>query len=106
MTGVQLASMSTALWIVATVSLFILLAGWSNGASWGLTASIVRGVRGWSDTEGRPSPVTVAPVAPLRPMLDPYAALRRPTDDPGTAEAAEADALVEIVDLGERHLPG
>jgi hypothetical protein len=102
-TGVQLASMSTALWIVATVSLFILLAEWSGGASWGLTASIVRGVRGWADREGRPPSLTPPSVEPPRPILDPYASLRRPPRAAGTRTDPGAPTS-ELIDLGERPL--
>ena len=98
MTSVQLASMSTALWVVATVSLFILLAEWSGGASWGLTASIVRGVRGWSDRDGPRAPDTSPSEEPLRPILDPYASLRRSPPPSAPAPAAE------VIELGERRL--
>jgi hypothetical protein len=94
MTSVQLATMSTGLWIVATVSLFILLAEWSSGASWGLTASIVRGVRGWSDHDRAPE----STAEPLRPILDPYASLRRSPQLSGLTPAAE------VIELGERRL--
>jgi hypothetical protein len=98
MTSVQLASMSTALWIVATVSLFIVLAEWSSGTSWGLTASIVRGVRGWSDREGLGA-VTSPSGESLRPILDPYASLRRSPPASGPVPAAE------VIELGVRSLP-
>jgi hypothetical protein len=109
MTSVQLATMSTGLWVVATVSLFILLAGWSSGESWGLTASIVRGVRGWADHD-RPNPAISSPFAePLAPLLVPkrpiggVAAARLPSAAPSFA--AHAQPTVEVVDLGERRLP-
>jgi hypothetical protein len=100
MTDVHLATMSTALWVVATVSLFILLAGWSSGESWGLTASLVRGVRGWADRGGRPMPGAPPHGEPLRPILDPYAFVRRA--DPRAPSSSDAD--VEVIDLGERRL--
>lgn len=112
MTSVQLATMSTGLWVVATVSLFILLAGWSTGSSWGLTASLVRGVRGWSDRDGRPITTPAAHPEPLRPILDPYAVVRRP--GPSTPPRIESDAgaqtaagelPAEVIDLGARRLP-
>jgi hypothetical protein len=117
MTGVQLATVSTALWVVATVALFILLAGWSTGSSWGLTASLVRGVRGWSDRPERPISAASPPSEQLRPILDPYAFVRRPArrsssnDDPDPGTYAEAQTAAgamhaDIVELGERHLPG
>ena len=110
MTGVQLATMSTALWVVATVALFILLAEWSGGASWGVTASIVRGVRGWADRDGTPASTVSSPfVEPLSPLLVPkrpiggVAAQRLPFVD--RPPVREADATVEVVDLGEHRLP-
>ena len=48
MTGPQLAFLSTVLWVIGTGALFLLLASWSAGGSWGLSAAIVRGVREWS----------------------------------------------------------
>jgi hypothetical protein len=103
MTSVQLATMSTGLWIVATVSLFILLAEWSSGASWGLTASIVRGVRGWSDRDVPPERITSPSVAPLRPMLDPYGSLRR-SGDAAVRQPGDEPTSIELIDLGEHRL--
>jgi hypothetical protein len=106
MSSVQLATVSTALWLVAVVALFILLAGWSTGSSWGLTSAIVRGVRGWAERDGRlvPGPSTES----LAPILDPYAFVRRggaqgqpPVDAEWRVEGLE----VEIIELGERRLP-
>jgi len=112
MTSVQLATMSTALWVVATVSLFILLAEWSSGASWGLTSSIVRGVRGWADHDPPATAVSspfIDPLAPVGPLVDPSrpiggaAAARLPAADRPSDQ--DAVVIVEIVDLGERRLP-
>jgi hypothetical protein len=52
MTDTELTAVSTFLWVVATVSLFILLAGWSTGASWGISSGIVNGLRGWTHRGG------------------------------------------------------
>lgn len=112
MTSVQLATMSTGLWIVATVSLFILLAEWSSGASWGLTASIVRGVRGWSDHDRAPESTVSSPfVEPLSPFLDPsrpiggVAARRLPlAAAPSESALPATEASVEVVDFGEHRL--
>jgi hypothetical protein len=110
MSSVQLATMSTALWVVATVSLFILLAEWSGGASWGLTTSIVRGVRGWSDRHAPPASTASSPfVEPHSPFLDPsrpiggVAARRLPAEDRPPMRATGVAA--EVVDLGEHRLP-
>jgi hypothetical protein len=114
--GIQLATASTALWVVATVALFILLAGWSTGTSWGLTATIVRGVRGWSDRDGRPIALASPGTEALRPMLDPYAFMRRdarPPTGPASpvvpAPLADAPGIrapeAEVIELGERRLP-
>lgn len=124
MTGVQLATMSTALWIVATVTLFILLAHWSTGESWGLTASLVRGVRSWAEHD-RPATTVSSPfIEALPPLLVPrrpiggVAAVRLPASHgptallppasprPAVARPANPDleGTAEIEDLGERRL--
>lgn len=103
MTGVQLATLSTALWVVATVSLFILLAGWSNGESWGLTASIVRGIRGWPEDD-QPTTTAASPVVePTFPIL----VAKRPIGGVAAARlpSVESQPTVELVDHGERRLP-
>jgi hypothetical protein len=105
LTDVQFASMSTALWIVATVALFILLAEWSNGGSWGLSASIVRGVRGWSDLDGEAARTTSPSDQALRPILDPYADLRRGQGHEPRPMLASAAPAAEVIELGERSLP-
>jgi hypothetical protein len=111
MTGVQLATMSTGLWVVATVSLFILLAGWSSGESWGLTASIVRGVRGWAEHD-RPASIVSSPFTePLGPTFVPRrpiggaAAARLPSARLPSGPAAGPGPAAELVDLGEHRLP-
>jgi hypothetical protein len=108
MTSVQLATMSTALWVVATVALFILLAHWSTGESWGLSASIVRGVRGWAEHDHRTPPTVSSPfVEPPAPLLVPSrpiggaAAARLPS----APLAVDPASMVEVVDLGEHGLP-
>jgi hypothetical protein len=112
MTSVQLATISTALWVVATVALFIVLANWSTGGSWGLTASIVRGVRGWSDLDVATGRVTSAEVDPFRPILDPYALLRRSHDvtrqqrDAVPRDSVPVAPEVEIIELGQRRIRG
>ena len=84
------------------VTLFILLAEWSNGASWGLSASLVRGVRGWADRDwsardaGASAGKPPAP-EPLPPMRDPYASIRR---SPQLAVPA-----AELIELEVRSLP-
>ena len=112
MTGVQLATMSTGLWVVATVTLFVLLAHWSTGESWGLTASIVRGVRGWAQGD-RPASTVGSPFAePLGPMFVPrrpiggVAAARLPSAGAApVAPALDAARTAELVDLGGHRLP-
>ena len=93
MTDVQLATLSTLAWLVAMVTLLILLAGWSTGTSWGLTASIVRGVRGWSDRDDQRS-LPVSPGAEDLPPIIHRALDRRP----------EPMVTAELVDLGNRRL--
>jgi hypothetical protein len=88
MTGPQLATLSTALWCVATTVLFILLAHWSAGGSWGITDGIVRGVRSWTGGPSEDlSPIRVSPGA-----IDPQPA----------GPTLERDAEAELVELGER----
>lgn len=109
MTDTQLTTLSTLCWLVGTVSLFILVAHWSMGESWGLTASIVGGVRGWSDRDAPHGPV----ISPYIDVLTPYPALGRPVGGvaaarlPATEQQPTAKALpiVEIIELGERRLP-
>lgn len=48
MTDSELTLLSTVAWVVATVALFMLLARWSTGASWGLASSLVNGIRSWT----------------------------------------------------------
>jgi hypothetical protein len=112
MSDIELTTLSTLCWLVATVALFILLAGWSAGESWGLTASLVHGVRGWADRDRRTGPVTSPFREPLRPILDPYAFVRRPAGATSAADtlggsrgSSRAGAGVpgaELIELGER----
>ena len=108
MTDPQLATLSTILWLIATGSLFILLAGWSSGTSWGLTATIVRGVRGWADRDG-PARTAASPFVDALPPLED--GLRRrggvePAPAPGAAPTRPAPgAMLEVIDFGERRLP-
>ena len=112
MTDAELTMLSTVAWVVATAALFILLAGWSAGESWGLTASLVQGVRSWADRDRRGGPITSPFREPLRPILDPYAFVRRSSSAaegvPGEARAGSGQIArtpdVEIVELGERRL--
>lgn len=111
-------NLSTALVIIATVALFILLAEWSSGTSWGLTAAIVHGVRGWVGDEGATPPASEvrSPFTdPLAPLLVPrrpiggVAARRLPPvedadRDRDVVDRVELADLAELVDLGERQL--
>ncbi|MEO8272571.1 MAG: hypothetical protein ABI620_00725 [Chloroflexota bacterium] len=119
MTSVQLATMSTALWVIATTSLFILLAGWSSGESWGLTASFVRGVRGWAEQDARMGATSSPFVEQLGPLFVPkrpiggaaavrlLSVARASAIPPSMAPLSPGDPTpaAEVVDLGERHLP-
>ena len=107
MTDSDLTALSTLLWTIATVSLFILLAEWSSGTSWGITTGLVRGVRGWSGREATvvrsAADEAVAPItAPPRPIGG-VAAARLP-EAARRPEAAIADdqAQAELVELGAR----
>ena len=103
MSDTELATLSTIAWLVATVALFILLAGWSTGSSWGLTAALVRGVRSWSD---RPEPSVRTSTSPaaeaLAPLLLPP--LRSPATHHAPAPGAVPVPLAEIEDLWTRRL--
>ena len=96
MTDTELTTLSTVIWLVGTVALFILLAHWSTGESWGLTSAIVNGVRSWSASTD-PSP---RPAAGGR--------IRVATDDAGDPEVAEPESpaadvpAAELVELGDR----
>jgi hypothetical protein len=113
MTGPELATLSTLAGLVATVALFILLAGWSTDTSWGLTASIVRGVLGWSGRDGAPAAAISPSDQTLRPMQPPvrerlWAAAPTVASDAETEASAHsvtaAEPSAEIEDLGSRRL--
>ena len=96
MTDAQLTALSTICWVVATVSVFILLAEWSAGTSWGISAGIVNGVRGWTRGHGllggRSSSTGELPPLVLpseRPDREP----QRPISDPAPMPIAEIDDL-------------
>jgi hypothetical protein len=110
-TSVELATLSTAMWLIATVALFVLLASWSAGESWGLTSTLVQGVRSWADRDRRTVPITSPFRESLRPILDPYAFARRNDAAAGAPVEARAGSRpeacapgAEIVELGERRL--
>ena len=101
MTDSDLTALSTLLWTIATGALFILLAQWSDGSSWGITAGIVRGLRTWSgrDPHGRPAARSDSSFSALDPGPRPIggvAAARLP---------AEAKPDAELIDLGEHAVP-
>jgi hypothetical protein len=123
MTGSQLATLSTLAWCVATTALFILLAQWSAGGSWGITDSIVRGVRGWARTTGQEvdlQPFAISPgaiessalpgessrgavAAPDRRLRTPEPAFGAGISPPASrSEEIRPTAVVE--DLGTRRL--
>ena len=52
MTDTQLTTLATLAWLVGTVTLFILLAHWSAGGSWGISAAVARGIIGWAGRNG------------------------------------------------------
>lgn len=125
MTDTELTILSTVAWLIATAALFILLGHWSTGASWGLTATLVNGLRSWSAGDGaaarRAATAGGSPGATLAPMPNPpiaAAGIRRAalgrapvqSEGPGPASASQtpgpADETAELVDLGERPARG
>lgn len=111
MTDLELTNLSTALVVIATIALFIVLAEWSSGTSWGLTAAIVHGVRGWADDHLPAAAVVESPFAEiLAPLIVPrrpiggVAARRLPPAEELNRDRDVVDRveLAELVDLGER----
>ena len=102
MTDAQLTALSTLAWLIGTTTLFILLAHWSAGGTWGISSAIARGLTGWSGREAegpRPS------AAEVRPMQTPEMARlwgAVPEAGPQTAESDQVQS--ELVDLGVRRL--
>ena len=101
MTDSDLTALSTLLWTIATGALFILLAQWSDGSSWGITAGIARGLRTWSgreaaDGRGRSSALQLPTIDPEPRPIGGVAAARLPPEAPPDAE---------LIDLGEHAVP-
>lgn len=70
MTDLQLTALGTVAWLIGTAMLFILLARWSAGGTWGIANAVVRGLTGWVGGEasaGARSPSG----GELRPMQTP-----------------------------------
>ena len=115
MSDPTLALLSTLAWIIGTSVTFVLLAHWSAGGSWGISAALARGLIGWA---GRDPTVAGGPAtaSDLRPMATPRLDRLWAGTQPGAAEAAAAtgptpptpnaaaggSAIAEIEDLGSR----
>lgn len=109
MTDAQLTTLSTILWLVGTCTLFVLLAHWSAGGSWGISSAIARGLTGWTGrTTGGARPASDLP-AMESPRLDRlWGADPRGLEvaSPALADSSTAPSPVaELEDLGARRLP-
>ena len=52
MTDAQLTALSTIAWVIGTATVFVLIAHWSAGGSWGISSAIARGLIGWAGRNG------------------------------------------------------
>ena len=52
MTDTQLTALSTIAWVIGTATVFVLIAHWSAGGSWGISSAIARGLIGWAGRNG------------------------------------------------------
>jgi len=107
MTDTQLTALSTIAWVIGTATVFVLIAHWSAGGSWGISAAIARGLIGWAGRNGSFagdwSRETDLP--PLEPP-----ALDRLWSGEGDIPSIEngpqvPQVFAEIEDLGERRIP-
>jgi hypothetical protein len=116
-TDTQLTTLSTLVWLIGTIVLFILLAHWSAGGSWGISSAIARGLTGWADRGSGPAPGgrfgdDLRPIQP--PRLDrlwgqdPTHASSAPTEPLADRSLAPPPAagpgVAEIEELGSRRL--
>ena len=104
MTDTELTALSTFAWLIGTVTLFILLAHWSAGGSWGISAAVARGIIGWAGRSG-----AIAGTWPsdeeLGPILPPETARLWGEPGIGATSADAAEPVAEMEDLGARRLP-
>jgi hypothetical protein len=110
-TDAQLTTLSTLVWLIGTIVLFVLLAHWSAGGSWGISSAIARGLTGWVDRGSAPGPGArfgddLRPIQP--PRLDRLWGqdTSRPSDNPATLAGTASDvvSVAELEDLGSRRL--
>jgi hypothetical protein len=110
-TDTQLTTLSTLVWLIGTIVLFVLLAHWSAGGSWGISSAIARGLTGWADRGSVPGPGgrfgdDLRPIQP--PRLDRLWGqdMSGPPDNPATLTGTASDAVsvAELEDLGSRRL--
>lgn len=111
MSDTDLTALSTLAWLIGTVTLFALLAHWSAGASWGISAAITRGLIGWAGRNpGFAGEWTDDELGPIRsPRLDRLwgagSASAPPAPNlPADQPIAELP-IAELEDLGTRRLP-
>lgn len=98
MHGPFLADLSTLIWVIVVSVMFVVLAHWSTGESWGISSAVVDGVRGWAhDLQGRGRAMSSGGDLPLMRL------------DAGSMTLASAAApppqplpMAEIVELGTR----
>lgn len=117
MTDSQLTALSTIAWIVGTASVFIFLARWSDGGSWGIAAAVARGLVGWAGRNeaiaGEPPSADELPAIDASRLDRLWVARSRPGSGDaatGVDSAAAMDAspdsqpIAEIEDLGTRRI--
>jgi hypothetical protein len=103
----QLITLSTLAWLIGTVTLFILLAHWSAGGSWGISTAVAHGLTSWAGRGGDAERISSSS-ADLRPMAPPqlerlWGADRRHSPERAGRSLADV-AVAEFEDLGSRRL--
>lgn len=109
MTDTDLTTLSTLAWLVGTVALFVLLAHWSAGGSWGISAAITRALIGWAGRNpGFAGEWTDDELGPIRsPRLDRLWGGSSPSAPLAPHPPADQPAdypIAELEDLGSRRL--
>lgn len=109
MTDTDLTALSTLAWLVGTVALFVLLAHWSAGGSWGISAAITRGLIGWAGRNpgfaGEWTEDELGPIRSHRADLPWGGGSASAPPAPGLPANPPADyPIAELEDLGTRRL--
>jgi len=102
------ATLGTIAWLLLTATLIVAFAGRGVSAVFGISTSLVRGVRDWA---GRADPDACHAVSPRAVELPPLPsggarpAPRRPRVVNAGAAARWRDPAVEVEEVDDRHLP-